>query len=122
MSQDTVERVDVKPGQRVKVTANSGSNEIRWWDVRAADDRFVILTRQRDFAPKGQLLYCIIDWERGVRGPCDLVLGPPRDLADDDAVTDMMAALNRHAVGDHTGFSTEVSHRNNVPAKIVAVR
>src|SRR5690606_27999575 len=41
----------------------------RWWKVRARDDRYVVLTRQANFQPKGVLYYTIIDWEAGFRGP-----------------------------------------------------
>lgn len=41
----------------------------RWWKVRAVSERFVILTSP--FNLQRTVLYSVIDWERGVRGPDD---------------------------------------------------
>lgn len=42
------------------------------WTVRAADGRFVILSRQSDLGPAREI-YTIADLERGIRGPCDFL-------------------------------------------------
>ncbi|MFE9234793.1 hypothetical protein [Cellulosimicrobium funkei] len=36
-------------------------SERRWWTVRDRDDRYIVATRQQAFAPKGDLLYTVID-------------------------------------------------------------
>ena len=45
----------------------------RWWTVRAVSPNFVACVRQRPFKPKGELLYTVLDWRNGVRGPCNLI-------------------------------------------------
>lgn len=32
-----------------------------WWTVRDRDDRYIVATRQQPFAPKGDLLYTVVD-------------------------------------------------------------
>lgn len=104
----------------------------RWWTVRALDSRFVILTRQAEFHAKGTSQYTIIDWERGVRGPCNLI-GQGWDIDDPDGPESLLRALNYHVevsqrltAGEKivtlTETSTEVSYRNNVPIEILEVR
>lgn len=96
-------------GDRVKF-----SGDAKWWTVRATDgERFVILTRQADFKPKGHALYTIIDWHRGLRGPCDLIGGGWDEQMGDSACLRLMDAL---AAGD-----VEVSYRNNLPIDISAM-
>lgn len=41
----------------------------RWWRVRAKSTRYVVLTSP--FNLRSTVLYSVIDWERGVRGPDD---------------------------------------------------
>ena len=66
----------------------------RWWTVRAEDERFTVLTRQAEFVPKGILRYTIIDLERGVRGPCNLIGNGYGDGTYDDAqCAEILAAL-----------------------------
>ena len=45
----------------------------RWWKVRAVSERFVILTSPWNLPNcyDATVIYSIIDWERGVRGPDD---------------------------------------------------
>lgn len=109
----------------------------RWWTVRAEDERFTILTRQRNFHPRGEVFYTIIDRERGVRGPCDLI-GQGWDFRPDaleESAAELLRALNAHVeVGEWfkdkpagttrpvTEVQTQVSFRNNVPIKIEAER
>lgn len=65
-----IEPATVPPiGAKVKLLKDGP----RWWAVRAADERFAILTRQADFKPKGEVLYTILDVHEGVRGPCNLI-------------------------------------------------
>ena len=98
-------------GDRVKVKGTK-SDARRWWDVKAVDQRYVILTRQADFQPKDVIFYSIIDWERGVRGPCNLIFG--FDVSPPDGPDNLLDALNTEHV--------EVSSRNYIQAEVVEVR
>ena len=81
------------------------------WTLRAKNERYWILTRNARFKPKGNLLYTIIDWERDLRGPCDLVgQGWGDGTYSDDECANLLSALEEGRVG--------VSYRNNVPIKI----
>ena len=60
--------VEMKVGDKVKLTGDD-----RWWDVKAVSEHFVACTRQAPFQPKGTLVYTVLDWRNGVRGPCDLI-------------------------------------------------
>lgn len=125
----TAPHVDLQIGNRVRFVGDR-----RWWLVQATDARWVVLTRQADFRPAGELLYTIIDWQEDVRGPCDL-LGQGWDFhpttVTDDAERLLRALQYRvevHARLDAGEVSvtmeetsTEVSHRNRVPIAIVEV-
>lgn len=110
----------------------------RWWDVRCADDRFAILTRQAEFKPKGEVYYTILDIEQGVRGPCDLIGQSWDKYMPDEACADLLNELQigaRFTAGDLTdgelhelnelsscGCGVGISHRNRVPLDINEVR
>jgi hypothetical protein len=107
----------------------------RWWAVRAGDERFTILTRQADFKPKGTLFYTIIDRERGVRGPCNLIgqgwddVGTSegcesllRSLQWAEKVKEIVSREGSYEEGDDDPIPVEVSCRNNVPIDILEVR
>lgn len=109
-------------GDRVRL--GHDSNVKRWWDVREADERFVVLTRQADFQPKSTLFYTIIDWERGVRGPSNK-LGQGWDVESPGGPANLLAALNAHTarvsgVLPLSADSVEVSYRNNVAIEFLA--
>jgi hypothetical protein len=107
-------------GDRVRLAHDSTRR--RWWTVRAADGRYVVLTRQRDFRPKGELYYTIIDWERGVRGPCDLI-GQGWDVESPGGCEALLRALGMVIKpGPVEEISVEVSYRNNVPIEVLEVR
>ncbi|MCV7255307.1 hypothetical protein H7J86_24390 [Mycobacterium hackensackense] len=110
----------------------------RWWDVRCADERFAILTRQADFKPKGEVVYTIVDIEDGVRGPCNLI-GQSWDLTmPDEACAELLAALRAGVEGPirrqrefeeqgitqwvDEGDEVEISYRNRVRLDIDEVR
>jgi len=128
------DHVELKPGDKVKL-----QDANRWWDVRTGDERFVVLTRQQSFRTKGTLLYTVIDWERGVRGPCNLIGGGWDEHMEDEACEALLRALNAHVEWDafmrrdHAENGTtswrhpdevmvEVSHRNYVPIDILTVK
>lgn len=96
----------------------------RWWTVRATDDRFTIAVRQAAFQPKGVLCYTIVDAERGVRGPCNLI---GQSFGDGSYSVEecehMLRCLNaEREPGPITDpYPIEVSHRNNVPTNITAL-
>lgn len=93
----------------------SGRGERRWWTVRAADERYVILTMQAEFQPKGVLWYTIADFQEGRRGPCNLV-GQGWDLTDDPNVG-CAALLDALIAGE-----VQISHRNNRTLAVLATR
>lgn len=112
------EKPDLRPGHRVKFTRDR-----KWWTVREADTRYVILTRQADFRPRGESFYTIIDWDRGIRGPCNLI-GQGWEVDEPDGCASLLRALNRtkYSTDPVTGdweIPVEISHRNNVPITIV---
>lgn len=59
-------------GDKVKFDA-----EKQRYTVQARDDRFVILTKP--FNARQTYLYTIADLEKGIRGACNLIFGPPKD-------------------------------------------
>lgn len=80
----------MQPGDKFKA-----AGERRRYTVMAADKRFVIAVKP--FAALKTYLYTIADLERGVRGPCNLIFGPPADLSTEDGAMEAMAML---IVGD----------------------
>jgi len=121
-------------GSKVKLTLDGRW----WWTVRCADERFAILTRQAEFRPKGEARYTILDIERGVRGPCNLIGNGWDAYMDDKACVELLAALRAGVEGPkrrereriELGVTTwvgdelevEISHRNNVPLDIGEIR
>lgn len=118
----TIEQLKI--GEQVRL---GGSPRSWWWDVRATDERFTILTHAEPNKPHSA--YTIIDRERGVRGPCDLI-GQGWDVDEEGGCESLLRALNYHlevsarldrgeesVTLDET--STEVSYRNNVPIEIL---
>ena len=57
---------DLKPGDPVYV-----NNEKRPYRVKCRDDRYIICTKP--YNPQRTVMYFIIDLERGVRGPDNMV-------------------------------------------------
>lgn len=125
-------------GARVKLP-NDGP---RWWDVRVADDRFAILTRQAEFRPKGEVCYTILDAVEGVRGPCNLIGQGWDKYMPDKACRELLEELQIGAktdawnagdrsfdmdahiawMNEHQRFGVEISHRNRVNLVIGEVR
>ena len=56
------------PGDKVKLNGDD-----RWWTVRAVSENFVACVRQAPFKKKGEVVYTVLDWRNGVRGPCNLI-------------------------------------------------
>lgn len=125
-------------GTQVRLTGDGR----RWWDVRIADERFAILTRQAEFRPTGQVCYTILDVREGVRGPCNLIgQGWSATMADEEC-RKLLSALQIGAkvqawnAGDHSfdifavlkeadaaGHGhVGISHRNRVSLDLGEVR
>lgn len=114
----------------------------RWWDVRIADERFAILTRQAEFRPKGQVAYTILDVREGVRGPCNSIGQGWHATMPDEECRKLLQALQIGAKvqawnsGDHSFDIFEVleeadaagrghvgiSHRNRVSLDVGEIR
>lgn len=114
-----------------RIRLKHGGHENRWWTVKAVDERFVVVTRQEEFKPKGVSCYTILDWVRGVRGPCDLS-GQGWDVDEPNGCAELLRALNYHLEVDARldagegsvsldEASTQVSYRNNVEIVITEV-
>lgn len=116
-------------GAKIKLTRDGN----RWWDVRCADERFAICTRQAEFQPKGELRCTILDIQEGIRGACNQI-GNGWDLhMSDEACAELLKELQIGAkvqtwnAGDHSfdldavyaqstyGGWVQISHRNQVP-------
>jgi hypothetical protein len=79
----------------------------RPFTVRAASDRFAVCTQP--FNPRRTVIYTIVDFQRGIRGPENLVFGFGAET--DEQCRAMLARLE--------SGKTEVSHRRQVPLDIV---
>lgn len=134
--QELVWREGLAVGDRVSFSRQNAKRN-QWWLVRAVGgerDRFVVLTQQAVGKPKGLLRYTIIDWDRGVRGPCNLIgQGWDFGVGDDYDVSaqKLIRALEAHVevqkwLAEHPSSyrdldepEVEVSYRNNVEIEIV---
>lgn len=125
-------------GAKIKLRGDSN----RWWDVRIADDRFAICTRQAAFKPQGEVFYTILDFKEGVRGPCNLIGQGWDTYMSDEACRELLEELRIGAktaawnggdrsfdidahlawMTEHQRFGVEVSHRNRVSLHINEVR
>lgn len=122
-------------GAKIKLRGDGN----RWWDVRIADERFAICTRQAEFKPKGEVFYTILDVEQGARGPCNLIGQSWDKYMSDEACAELLNELQIGAKvqqwngGDHSfdldeilatndGHWVEISHRNRVSLYINEVR
>lgn len=98
-------------GTRVRLTPAPST---RWWTVQAVSDNFVACVRQAEFQTRGTLMYTVLDWRRGLRGPCNLI---GRGWGDGSYSQQECAELLQAFESDEV----EVSHRSNVPLEILAV-
>jgi hypothetical protein len=90
----------MRVGDKIKMTG-----ERQRYTVRAADARFAILTKP--FNAKGTYLYTVVDLEKKLRGPCDLIFGPPAKLDNAEGAAEALAMLQTGEMG--------VSGRRNKP-------
>lgn len=73
--------------------------------IMARDERFVILTKP--FNARRTFIYSITDRKRGVRGPCNLIFGPPAKLDTPEGAAEALAMLQSGAM--------DVSYRRDKP-------
>lgn len=92
----------LRPGDSVTF-----AGERQAYRVRAASGRFAILTKP--FNLRKTVLYSIIDWERGVRGPDNMIFSHGYE-SDPDIAERMQELLEG---------SIEVSHRRELPIDII---
>lgn len=90
----------MQPGTKIKMTG-----ERCRYTVMASSRRWAVLTKP--FNAKRTYLYTIVDLERKVRGPCDLIFGPPAELNTGEGAAYAMAMLHSGGMG--------VSGRRNKP-------
>jgi len=119
--------LNLKPKARVQFLGDR-----YWWTVRAADDRYVVLTRFTPFNEKGTLTYTIVDAVAGHRGPCNLI-GQGWDIdpeKPEEGSEELLVALHggRDTLDDESLPDdervhiprVEISHRNRVRTVITA--
>lgn len=83
------------------------AGERQGYTVRASNVAFAVCTKPMNALKT--VLYCIVDWELGVRGPENLVFGLGAET--DEECREMLERLTQ---GD-----SEVSSRHGTPLKIV---
>ena len=81
------------------------------YTVQASSERFTICTKP--FNPLKTVLYTIIDWEQGIRGPENLILGMGAESRKDCVA--MLRRLERKE------DCTEVSHRYRIKLDVQAI-
>ncbi|TFD16197.1 hypothetical protein E3T26_04765 [Cryobacterium sp. TMT1-21] len=107
------------------------------WTVRAVSANFAALVRQVPFAKKGTLQYTVIDWRKGIRGPCDLIgQGYGDGSYTQTECTEMLLDFEYVSAEDPARIAAatagrkfwrperhglEISHRNNLPLDIESV-
>lgn len=132
MAAEAIARPELAPGDRVKF-----ADKRNLWDVAATTEHYTAFTAQEPFEPTGTLMYTVIDWDKGIRGPCNLVgqgwgdgSYSPEQCAEmleefenthrEDPA--MVAARDRGETRWTPSWrELEVSHRNNVPVSIERV-
>lgn len=102
------------PGLRVQF-----QEEKQAYTVQAANSQFAICTKP--FNAQKTVLYTIIDWAKGIRGPEGVVFSGGAETP-----AQCRAMLKRLTIGqpDPTGgpwFRTQVSHRNRIRLRLRAI-
>lgn len=91
---------DLKIGDKIKMCG-----ERQRYTVHACDARFAIMSKP--FNPKRAYLYTITDLERGLRGPCNYIFGPPVEMDNPTSGAEALAMLQAGEM--------EISYRRNKP-------
>lgn len=88
------------------------AEEKQGYTVQARDERFMICTKP--FNPRKTYLYSIVDFERGIRGPDNLIFGSYKPYNTKEGAEANLVSLNEKP------FPTqEVSHRRKCEINIV---
>lgn len=124
MSQHTVEPSDAECGGPAMITAIEAlrsasigcrvrfSEERLSYTIQARGPRFIVCTKP--FNPLNTVLYTVIDLEKLVRGPENLVLGAGAETA--GQCEEMLARLEGR--NHEAGFTSEVSRRRSIPLRV----
>lgn len=89
-----------------------------WWTCQAVGDRFAVLTQHVPFKRKGVLQYTVMDAEKGIRGPCNLI---GQGYGDGTYTREQCEEiLHKFELPDTDTFQLYISHRNNVPVEVTA--
>jgi hypothetical protein len=59
MTDLTADLAAIKVGDRIRFTPRYTG--LRWWTIRARDDRFIVATMQAPFEAKGKKIYTVVD-------------------------------------------------------------
>lgn len=81
------------------------------YTVQASDERYAVCTKP--FNPRRTVLYSIIDFKEGIRGPENLVFGHGAETR--EQCEEMLDRLNGRELD---GLTTEVSHRHQCSLNI----
>lgn len=81
--------------------------EKQGYTVKSSNVAFCVLTKP--FNARKTVLYCIIDWERNVRGPENLIFGAGAETQ--EQCDEMLERL--------TSYESEVTYRNSAPICIM---
>jgi hypothetical protein len=98
------ESLTIEIGDKVKFCG-----EKQRYTLQGKNDRYLVLTKP--FNPRRTYLYTIVDLERGVRGPCDLIFGLPTDCNTPESALECLRWLEGFE-GDFGRCEMEVSHRH----------
>lgn len=90
----------MKPGDKFKACG-----ERQRYTVMAADERFTIMVKP--FNAARTYLYSIADLDRGIRGRCNMIFGPPFPMDTAEGAARTLRLLREGEM--------EVSHRRNKP-------
>lgn len=82
----------MKVGAKIKF-----EGERQRYTVMACNDRFAIMVKP--FNARKTYLYTITDLERGVRGPCNLIFGPPAKLDTQEGAAQAFAMIEAGDLG-----------------------
>lgn len=108
-----INKLDLWPGMQVR-TSKDGPF---WWTVQVVGSRYAIMTRQAPFRPKGEYTYTIIDMDRDVRGPCNLI-GNGWDVSGHKTPLHGWRDLHVQLLAERI----EISRRQRLPLDITEVR
>ena len=86
------------------------------YTVQARSERYLVCTKP--FAPQKTVIYTVVDLDRGIRGPENLVFGFGAETR--EQCEDMLDRLEGRA--DYKCDPSEVSYRNHIPVHVAKVK